>query len=165
MAAKWKHPVGTFSDFEQGIGGKSYVFGRIHQQTVDLTLRSNILFNRKQSLEIYAQPFITVGDYHEARELARPDSYEFTHYNEAGYNFRDFDFSYASVNTNVVYRWEYRPGSTFFLVWTQSRSDYEERSTSAASPANFRNNINTRNLFRNEPENRFLAKITYWLPI
>ena len=148
-----------------GIGGRSYVFGRIHQQTADLTLRSNILFNRKQSLEIYAQPFITVGDYHEARELARPDSYEFTPYTESGYNVRDFDFSYASVNTNVVYRWEYRPGSTFFLVWTQSRSDYEERSTSAASPANFRNNINTRNLFRNEPENRFLAKITYWLPI
>ncbi len=149
----------------QGIGGRSYVFGRIHQQTVDLTLRSNILFSRKQSLEIYAQPFITVGDYHEARELARPDSYEFTHYNEAGYNVRDFDFSYASVNTNVVYRWEYRPGSTFFLVWTQSRSGYEERWFSAAGPTDFRTNINTRNLFRNEPENRVLAKVTYWLPI
>lgn len=149
----------------RGIGGRSYVFGRLHQQIADLTLRSNILFSRKQSLEIYAQPFITVGDYHEARELSRPDSYEFNHYTEPGYNVRDFDFSFASVNTNVVYRWEYRPGSTFFLVWTQSRSDYEERWFAASGPAQFRTNISTRNLFRNEPENRLLAKLTYWLPI
>ena len=148
-----------------GIGGRSYVFGKIHQQIADLTLRSNILFSRKQSLEIYAQPFITVGDYNEARELARPDSYDLIHYNEPGYNVRDFDFKYASVNTNVVYRWEYRPGSTFFLVWTQSRSDYEERWFAGSNAPQFRNNINTRNLFRNEPENRFLAKITYWIPI
>jgi hypothetical protein len=149
----------------KGIGGYSYVFGRIHQQVADMTLRSNILFNRKQSLEIYAQPFITVGDYHEARELSRPDSYEFIHYDEPGYNPRDFDFSFAAVNTNVVYRWEYRPGSTFFLVWTQSRADYQERWFSASGPAQFRNSIGTGNLFRNEPENRFLAKVTYWLPI
>lgn len=148
-----------------GIGGRSYVFGRIHQQIADVTLRSNILFSRNQSLEIYAQPFITVGDYHEARELARPDSYDLIHYDEPGYNVRAFDFSYASVNTNVVYRWEYRPGSTFFLVWTQSRAGYEDRGSYGAGGPQFRNNINTRDLFRNEPENRFLAKISYWIPI
>lgn len=149
-----------------GIGGLSYVFGRIHQQTADITLRSNILFNRKQSLEIYAQPFITVGNYHEARELRAPDSYRFIHYDEPGYNVRDNDFTFAAVNTNVVYRWEYRPGSTFFLVWTQSRSDYEERWFAAPSGTGaFHNSISTRNLFRNEPENRVLAKVTYWLPI
>jgi hypothetical protein len=149
----------------QGIGGYSYVFGRIHQQTVDLTLRSSILFSRNQSLEIYAQPFITVGDYHEARELAEPDSYRFLHYDEPGYDVRANDFSFASVNTNVVYRWEYRPGSTFFLVWTQSRSGYDERSFHSGDPNEFQNSVATRSLFRNEPENRILAKISYWLPI
>jgi hypothetical protein len=164
-----QHPGGL------GIGGYSYVFGRIHQQTADLTIRSSFLFNRKQSLEVYAQPFITVGDYHEARELSQPDSYRFIRYDGpmvldpgAGTltnNVRDFNFSYAAVNTNVVYRWEYRPGSTFFLVWTQSRSDYEERGVAPSGQTQFRNSINTRNLFRNEPENRFLAKVSYWLPI
>jgi len=161
----------------KGIGGYSYLFGRIHQQTADLTLRSNILFSRNQSLEIYAQPFITVGDYHEVRELSVPDSYKFIHYDgpmvvdsnqdppTTTTNVRDFDFSFASVNTNVVYRWEYRPGSTFFLVWTQSRSGYDERSFLPNGSADFRNNVSTRKLFRNEPENRILAKISYWLPI
>lgn len=148
-----------------GIGGYSYVFGRIKQQILDLTLRSNILFSRNQSLEIYAQPFITVGDYHEARELIAPDSYRFIRYEEPGYNVRMNDFAYASVNTNVVYRWEYRPGSTFYLVWTQSRSDYEERWFTPSGPAGFQNGVSTKNLFRNEPENRVLAKISYWLPI
>ena len=149
----------------KGIGGYSYVFGRIHQQTADLTLRSNILFSRKQSLEIYAQPYITEGDYEEARELARPDSYDFIHYEEPGYDVRNFDFSYVSVNMNVVYRWEYRPGSTFFLVWTQSRSDYEERSYSSGGSGDYHNSINSKNLFGTEPENSILAKVTYWLSI
>ena len=148
----------------KGIGGYSYVFGRIHQQTADLTLRSNILFSRKQSLEIYAQPFITVGDYEEARELARPDSYDFIPYEEPGYNVRNYDFSYISVNTNVVYRWEYRPGSTFYLVWTQNRSDYEERWFSSGT-GEFHNTIGTKNLFATEPANSLLAKVTYWLSI
>jgi hypothetical protein len=149
----------------RGIGGLAYVFGRIHQQTADLTLRSNILFSRKQSLEIYAQPFITVGDYAEARELARPDSYDLIHYDEPGYAVSDFDFSYVSVNTNVVYRWEYRPGSTFFLIWTQSRSEYEEAWYPSHGAGTFKNTINTKNLFATEPANTFLAKVTYWLPI
>jgi hypothetical protein len=149
----------------KGIGGYSYVFGRIHQQTADLTLRSNILFSRRQSLEIYAQPFITVGDYAEARELARPDSYDFIPYEEPGYNVRNYDFSYISVNTNVVYRWEYRPGSTFFLVWTQNRSDYEEAWFSPSGTGEFHNTIGTKNLFATEPANSLLAKVTYWLSI
>lgn len=148
-----------------GIGGLSYVFGDIHQRTVDLTLRSSLLFSRNQSLEIYAQPFLTVGDYSRVRELETPDTYDLIPYNEPGYDYRNNDFSYSSVNLNMVYRWEYRPGSTFFLVWTQSRNRYEDRAQFGANPDQFRNGLGTRTLFRNEPENTLLAKITYWLPI
>lgn len=148
-----------------GIGGLSYVYGDIRQRTVDVTLRSSLLFSRNQSLEIYAQPFLTVGDYRRVRELAKPDSYDLIPYVEPGYDFRKNDFSYASVNLNVVYRWEYRPGSTFFLVWTQSRSRYDDRSEFAADPNRFRNGLGTGTLFRNEPENTLLAKVTYWIPI
>jgi hypothetical protein len=154
----------------QGIGGLAYVFGDIHQQTVDFTVRSSILFTRNQSLEVYAQPFLTVGHYGRARELARPDSYDFINYagtNAQGlpYDYRDNDFSYSSVNLNVVYRWQYRPGSTFFLVWKQSRERFEDRAMFSANPSGFANDLGTRTLFRNEPENTLLAKVTYWLPI
>ncbi|MGE5177021.1 MAG: DUF5916 domain-containing protein [Hyphomicrobiales bacterium] len=148
-----------------GIGGLSYVFGDIHQKTVDVTLRSSLLFSRNQSLEIYAQPFLTVGDYSRVRELARPDSYDLVPYLEPGYDVRNNDFSYSSVNLNMVYRWEYRPGSTFYLVWTQSRSRYDDRGQFAANPSAFRNDLRPGPLFRNEPENTILAKITYWIPL
>jgi hypothetical protein len=148
-----------------GIGGVSYVFGDILQRTVDLTLRSNIIFTRNQSLELYAQPFLTVGDYRRVRELIRPDSYDFYTYLEPGYDARDQDFSFASVNVNAVYRWEYRPGSTFYLVWTQGRSRFDERSMHTANPNEFRNSFGSRALFRSEPENTILAKITYWIAI
>ncbi len=144
-----------------GIGGWSYVFGKIHQQTLDLTFRSSILFSRNQSLEIYAQPYVTVGDYAEARELARPDSYNLVHYAEPGYDPHRSDFSYAAFNWNAVYRWEYRPGSTFFLVWTQSRSRYLDRA-SAFGHDEFHNEILSSSPFRTEPENILLAKVTYW---
>src|SRR5688572_7276933 len=155
----------------QGIGGISYVFGDIHQQTVDFTLRSSVLFTRNQSLEVYAQPFLTVGHYGRAREMARADSYDFINYeginpgDGSPYDYRKNDFSYSSVNVNLVYRWQYRPGSTFFLVWKQSRERFEDRSMFDANPNSFQNGLGTRTLFRNEPENTLLAKVTYWLPI
>ncbi len=148
----------------QGIGGLSYLFGRIHQQTASLTLRTNLLFSRDKSLEIYAQPFITVGDYSEVRELIRPDSYDFIHFMDPAVNPKDFDFSFTAVNWNVVYRWEYRPGSAFFLVWTQSRSEFDERDFHP-TPGSFKNDIRLSSLFRNEAENKVLAKLTYWFAI
>jgi hypothetical protein len=147
-----------------GIGGVSYVFGKIRQQTVDLTLRSSLLFSRNQSFEVYAQPFLTVGDYQEARELAEADSYELRPYAAEGFDVDDSDFRYGSVNLNLVYRWEYRPGSTFYLVWTHSRFSYEERA-GAANPGSFDSKVGSVRMFSNEPENVLLAKISYWLPV
>lgn len=168
-----QRPVSVYGG--QGIGGISYIFGEIHQQTASLTLRSSVLFSRNQSLEVYAEPFLTVGKYRRARELARPDSYDFVNYEgfnvdangvqTTPYDYRDNDFTYSSMNVNVVYRWQYRPGSTFFLVWKQSRERFEDRSMFPTDPSGFRNGLGTRTLFRNEPENTLLAKITYWLPI
>ncbi len=123
---------------QQGIGGVSYIFG---------------------------QPYITVGDYGELRELLRADSYDFARYTAAGANPHDFDFSYTAVNWNVVYRWEYRPGSTIYLVWTQGRDQFDDRSSHAAVPGSFNNDVRLSSLFRTEPENKVLAKITYWFAI
>jgi len=147
-----------------GIGGISYVFGRIYQRTVDVTLRSSLLFSRNQSLEIYAQPFVTVGDYSRPRELARADTYALRPYAADGFDVRAWDFRFASVNLNAVYRWEYRPGSTLFLVWTQSRAGYDERGLFRDS-GRFANALDGSRLFRKEPENVLLAKLTWWIPL
>jgi hypothetical protein len=154
-----KNPGGT------GIGGYSYVFGDIHQRTLDVVLRANILFSRNQSLEVYAQPYTSVGDYSQARELITPDSYDLLAYRPPGFDVHNFDFSYTSVNLNVVYRWEYRPGSTLFLVWAQNRTGYDQRSYHNGLPGVFDNDLANGALFGSEPENSLLAKVTYWIAI
>ena len=100
--------------YEGGIGGTHYVFGELDRQVYDLTLRSNVLFNRNQSLELYLQPFLAVGTFTRPRELMTADSHDLQHYEAEGFDISDYDFSRAAMNVNLVYRWEYRPGSTFF---------------------------------------------------
>jgi hypothetical protein len=156
--------IENFENPGGGIGGVSFVFGEIQQKTLDVRLRTNLIFNRNSSLEIYAQPFLTVGDYSRPRELLRPDTYDLAPYAADGFSVDDSDFRYGSVNLNVVYRWQYRPGSTLFLVWTQSRSSYDERAFHS-KPGSFDGGIGTAPLFKNEPESVLLAKVTYWLPI
>jgi hypothetical protein len=157
--------IGNFENPGGGIGGVSYVFGKIHQKTVDVTVRTNLLFSRNKSLELYAQPYISVGNFTDGKELARPDSYDFLPYTRNGFRVSDADFIFTAVNVNAVYRWEYRPGSTLFLVWTHSRSSSEDRGSHAGPPGSFHNSLGTGALFNNEPENTILAKITYWIPI
>jgi hypothetical protein len=145
-----------------GIGGKSYIFGELDTDTMDITLRSSVLFSRRQSLELYVQPFLVVGDYTKAKELSRPNSYDFAEYTRDGYDHNNFDDTFASVNTNMVYRWEYRPGSTLFLVWTHSREDYQQRQD--AKPG-FDTDLSSGKLFTTEPANTLLAKLTYWFAL
>ena len=152
----------NFENVSGGIGGVSHVFGEIKQKTISTTLRTNVLFSRNQSLELYLQPFLTTGDYHNARELVRPDSYELRSYTRDGYLASDEDFSFASMNVNAVYRWEYRPGSTLFLVWAQNRNKFESRDSQGSS---FDNGLGTEPIFSVEPENTLLVKVSYWLPL
>ena len=156
--AQWLENVGNPGG---GIGDVSYVFAPLDRRTWALTLRSSYLFSRDQSLELYLQPFLTVGDYAGAKELPHPGSYDFTTYEASGFDSDERDFSYAAVNVNLVYRWEYRPGSTLFVVWTHSRDRYDERADGQA----FANDFDTGRLFDNRAANRVLMKFTYWLPI
>jgi len=68
------------------------------------------------------------------------------------------DFSYTSFRSNVVLRWEYRPGSTIFLVWQQGRSASTSNGQYQAGDA-------ARSMFANQPENVFLIKMNYWLSL
>ena len=158
--AQWMDNYGAEAGVPQ-IGGVSYVFGALDNQTVDLTLRSNLLFTRNQSLQVYVQPFLTMGTYSDARALAAPDTRDLQAYTDPSFSASDFDFQYASLNANFVYRWEYLPGSTIFLVWTHARGQWEDRA-SAEDPNSFNPSFSQGALFQNEPENSFMVKLSYW---
>ncbi len=145
-----------------GIGGVDYVFAELDQMTWDLTLRSSVLFDRDRSLQLYVQPFLTSGDYTNPRYLATADSYDLREYTDFAAG--DHDFNFGAVNLNLVYRWEYRPGSTVFLVWTHSKQRYESRAT-AGEPDRWGNDFNAGFPFGVEPGNTFLLKFNYWFSI
>ena len=66
-------------------------------------------------------------------------------------------FNYKQFRSNVVFRWEYRPGSTLFVVWSQGR----QGSSDVAGTRGFGGDIG--DLFTLRPDNSFLVKLSYWL--
>ncbi|MCG8607947.1 DUF5916 domain-containing protein, partial [bacterium] len=74
------------------------------------------------------------------------------------FSFDDEDFNIRSLKLNAVLRWEYRPGSTLFLVWQHSRRD--EENTGA-----FDLSSNLRSLFATEADNALILKLNYWFDL
>ncbi len=146
---------------ETGIAGVDYVFARMDQHIVDITLRSSVLFNRNQSLQLYLQPYLNWGDYGDPRFLAAPDTYDLRPYTVDASN---YDFKQGAVHLNVVYRWEYRPGSTLFLVWTHSnfRRDLRE---DLGPRQSWDRGFDPGFVVNSEPEDTILMKLSYWFSI
>jgi hypothetical protein len=112
------------------------------------------------TFEFYGEPFVATGNYSNVREVsATPgaDAYQdrFTPYTLPDDS--PMAFRYTQLRTNSVVRWEYRPGSTLFLVWTQGRQDSEDRNPDHSWTRDYRE------LFGLHPNNTFLIKVAYWL--
>lgn len=155
--------------------GNRYIVAQLDNRTFSANLRLNYTFSPTLSLQTYIQPFVTVGTYSDYKEFARPRSYEFIHYDDLGYKIlwnEDTDsyevkpgtgnhdlnssFRYSSFIANAVVRWEFRPGSTLYLVWTRNSNEWLESQTSYS----LGNGLG--NLGRLRTNNLFALKISYW---
>jgi hypothetical protein len=134
--------------------GRRYVFAELDQRTLSANIRLNWAFTPNVALQTFIQPLISAGRYYDYKSLARPNSYDFTRYDYPG----DPSFNFKSLRGNAVFRWEYRPGSTLYLVWTQERTDDEET-------GEFRLRANADRLLRADADNIFLAKVSYYFPL
>jgi hypothetical protein len=173
IGAQW---VGAFDDpTATATFGRRYVFANMRQRTLSANIRLDWTFTPQLSLQLFAQPLISSGDYYSFKELARPKSYDFLRYGENGstfdpnthtadpdgsgpaapIRFGNPDFNFKSLRGNAVLRWEYRPGSTLYLVWTQSRSDYE-------NDGQFQFNRSWSRLIDAKADNILMLKFTYW---
>ena len=143
---------------EAGADTTHYLFGRLYQDLLSFTGRLDLTIRPAMSLQLYAEPFVTAGRFSAVRELAAPRarSYDarFQPYSGAT---PDADFNEKSFNASAVARWEYRPGSTLFVVWTQGRNQSDRDLGSFDAPRDYRN------LFASRPENVLLVKAAYWL--
>ena len=102
-----------------GDGVTDYIYGELNRNVVSMTARGTYAFTRDMTLEVYLQPFVAVGDYYNIRRLAQPKSFEF----EPVTIDNNPDFNNKSFRSNVVFRWEYRRGSTLYLVYNVSNSE------------------------------------------
>ena len=164
--------------------GKRYVFAFIKTHTLSLDTRVNWTFTPNLTLQLFAQPFIASGAYSSFREFAAPRTARKVIYgqdigtivrtpatatNGASYTvdpdgagpalpftFGDPDFTFRSMIGNAVLRWEYRPGSTVFFVWTQNR-------TGSDTNGQFDFGKQRTEIFRDRPTNVFQVKVNYWL--
>ena len=161
--------------------GRRYVVSNFHQKTLSANIRMNWIFTPRLSLQLFLQPLISSGEYSTFKYMNRPKEYAYTYFGSNGssvaekdtlgnirytvdgdgagpapaYMFSNPDFNSRSIRGNAVLRWEYRPGSTFYFVWTQSRSDFEPNGS-----FQFRRSINR--LSSVKPDNIFLIKFSYW---
>ena len=133
-----------------------FVFGRLHQTTVGLRGRLNYTVTPALSIQLYAEPFVSAGDYSNFKELVngRSKSYE-GRYQPIAYSGSP-NFNYRSFRTTNVLRWEYKPGSTLFVVWQQGRERTIDRGT-------FDFNRDFGAVFDAPARNVFLVKFAYWI--
>ncbi len=158
--------------------GTRYVFGDIEQTSFSLGLRANWTFTPDLTLQLFARPFITAGRYSGFKQLSEPGTYDFDVYGrdtgtlieredefevipgDGGevFSFDKPDFNFRSLRGSAVVRWEYRPGSAIFFVWQQQRDGFEPF-------GDFDLDRDFGAIFREDVQNIFLVKATYWLGI
>jgi hypothetical protein len=153
--AQW---FGNFTD--DGLGVTHYAFAHLDQQTVSTSIRLNYIATPDLSFEFYGEPFVSTGTYSDFREVSatpQADDYaaRFQPYEPPADRARAFRFS--QLRTNTVARWEYRPGSTLFLVWAHGRQGYRTVESDRSWYGEYRD------LLDQHPDNTFLIKVAYWL--
>ncbi|MBE2213272.1 MAG: carbohydrate binding family 9 domain-containing protein [Opitutaceae bacterium] len=160
-------------------GGVRYIMGRMDQHTLGTSLRLEVNFTPRLSLAYFGHVLVSSGQYTRFKRVTQPRAagYEdrFVRLDDglafdpatglytasAGgdtVTFADPDFDVRTLQSNLVLRWEYKAGSTFYAVWTQNREE-------AGATPGFAPGREYRQLFRAHPDNTFLVKMSYWFTL
>lgn len=158
--------------------GNRYIFSFIDRSTASTEFRMGLTVRPDMNLDVYAEPFAASGRYYDFGELTAPATRDRITYGAApgtslvtladgtrtaavgstSFAIRTRDFNTLSFRSNTVLRWEWRPGSTLYLVWQQDRSDL----------AIIGRRIDVGDMFRSltaPGSNFFIVKTSFWLPI
>lgn len=160
----WSHNItdnqffGRFTD----VGGTHYTFAHLDQHTTSVTARLNYTFSPDVSLQTYLQPFVSKGTFSNVRQLSatpRAERYDdrYAPFDNPGVTGDPGGFNFKQLQSNVVFRWEYKPGSTLFAVWNSGRQGF----LPGEGGQNFNGDVT--DLFKLHPSNTFLLKVSYWL--
>ncbi|HUS32318.1 MAG TPA: DUF5916 domain-containing protein [Kofleriaceae bacterium] len=153
-------PLQYVDQIDDTAGMTHYLFGRIRLTTVSLTTRMNWTFSPKLSLQVYAQPFVAVGSYSEYKDVDNPhaDRFEDRFKPITGgesFTFDKPDFNFGQLRSTMVLRWEYRPGSALFAIWSHGQT------ADGTGLFDLGNDLAT--LARSASENIVMVKANYWI--
>ncbi|PTN08028.1 DUF5916 domain-containing protein [Mangrovibacterium marinum] len=156
-------------------GSRGYLVGHIDQKLLRTTLRLEYFVTPELSLQYYAAPYASTGKYQSFRRVNDGDNkdmskryigldgeldkgiYTFTE-GEDSYRIYNPDFIFKEFNSNLVARWEFRPGSTLYLVWNRTISDYQYAYDSSITKV-------FGDIFDGEAQNVFMLKFSYWFTL
>jgi hypothetical protein len=158
--------------------GARYIFAPLAQTEVSLVTKLNYTFTPNLSLELYTQPLVSDGRYGALKEFQRPSSYDFVVYGQdagtvvksgktytvdadgngplASFSVPDRSFTTRSLRGNAVLRWEYRPGSTLYVVWQQDRQNPDLMNDFSVSRG-------FGSLLDGKANNVVVVKFSYWI--
>ncbi len=172
--------VDSFDDeTAEAMLGCRHIVAQMERKTLSAELRLDYTFTPKLSFQAYFQPYMTIGTFSRFKEFAKPESYDFVEYGKnnnmeieadgddgyylypVGKDGHQFyidnpDFNYKALVGSAVLRWEFRPGSTLYLVWTRNGSD-------DSNPGNLDFSRDIKDMFNADADNVFALKLSYWL--
>jgi Domain of unknown function (DUF5916) len=189
----------TRSDGRAETLGRRYIFGFLDQTTFTSVVRLNYAVKPDLTIEMYGEPFAVSGRWDRFSELTRPRALHIRLYGTdgtsavtnpdgsvsvtdtqvpaAGGGSTEFtlpfsDFNVRSWRSNLVLRWEYKPGATVYVVWQQNRSADVPNGEfvsfgSLVDP--FRRRVGRYGFddlgVTHQMTNFFAIKLNYWLPM
>ncbi len=161
-------------------GDDRYIFASIDRTTLSASLRINLNLSPDLTVQYWGQPYVASGNYYDYKYITAPLADEYRnrfhtyttaekfsvdgHYeideNADGnndYSFENNNFNYQFFLSNLVVRWEYNPGSSVYLVWSQSRNFFND-----SGQLDYFNDLGDLfNRDNNIPHNVFLIKFSY----
>jgi hypothetical protein len=137
----------------QATSGSRYIFSNLDQTQFSMSTRATWVISPRMSLQVYSQPLLATGDYWNFKALAAPRTFEFTPEAQGPEN---PDFNFKSLKVNAVFRWEWRLGSTLYVVWTDQREDFR-------NAGHFRFGRDARHLFGAPADDVLMVKVSYWI--
>ena len=157
--------------------GTKYILAHLNQKTLGATFRIDYNISPEISIQYYGSPFASVGKYSRLKEVTNPradaytdrfkllntqfsgNTYQVPASNDTpAYSIDNPDFTFNQFRSNLVFRWEYRPGSQLYFVWGNERTGWKNESKSSVGKAiNQLNDVS--------PNNIFLIKLSYWFSL
>jgi hypothetical protein len=166
--------------------GSRYVVSSLDQRTLGFDTRLSWTFSPRMTLELYMQPFFGAAHYFDFKEYVAPRTLLLRTYGKdqgtisstigqegvitqytvdpdgagpaSAFTFDNPDLTDRSLRGNAVFRWEYRPGSVLYVAWTHSRA-------AGGAFGDLQLRRDTDAILASRPDNIFLIKASWWLPM